>query len=113
MLVRKLLERVRVITRYYYVIGLLSTSIPTMKGKGDMKSMNEEVSETHELRSLDQFQIGDIINIRGTDYHVMFIGRRPLEKRIRLLYLDNRNENKLTEILEYGEMEFIARKRGI
>jgi hypothetical protein len=75
--------------------------------------VNEEVSDTHELRSLDQFEIGDIINIRGNDYHVMFIGRRPLEKRIRLLYLDHQNEGKLTEILEYGAMEFISRKREI
>jgi hypothetical protein len=73
----------------------------------------EEVSDTHELRRLDQFEIGDTINIRGNDHDVIFIGRRPLEKRIRLLYLDYQNEKKMTEILEYGEMEFIARKRGI
>jgi hypothetical protein len=74
--------------------------------------MKEEVSDTHELRRLDQMEIGDIINIRGNDYNVMFIGRRPLEKRIRLLYLDYQNGGNLSEILEPGEMEFIARKRG-
>jgi len=75
--------------------------------------MTEEVSSSHEMRRLDQFEIGDYINIRGTDYNVMFIGRRPLEKRIRLLYYDMRapETSKLQEILEYGEMEFIARKR--
>jgi hypothetical protein len=75
--------------------------------------MKEEVSDTHELRRLDQFEIGDIINIRGNDYHVMFIGRFPIGNGIRLLYLDYQNERKLTEILEPGEMEFIARKRGL
>lgn len=64
-------------------------------------------TDTHEMRQLKDFQIGDEIVVLGTAYNVLMIAHRS--PRMNIMY--GNTDGILHQLREYETKEFIARKR--